>query len=576
MPYMNDESEFNKLRSKIASYLKARLFSKSRESGGESRSTGTEAKAKHSIFHEPDNPELGPEVPLVVPAEPPKNIEPANLLEIPSKVTSKYPPPFKEPLDKEQIAFYRERIERAFAHDQTATTPWIKLGVDLGTSSSKVVWRGESNVFPVCFGDDPLRLESYLMPSVVRFIGHDLFFGSEGQHVIGASTVSNFKMCLACVGDDTNDCGTARCSLTSWPIDLFCDELDSVEIQFVNACYLGKLLSTTKQIIVNDLAKDFRHTVFPKWTANLAVPEIFIEQSPVASEFRSVLRTGWLMAGIFSEQPSLKDRKSLFECFVAARELASESLEVLSDEEFGCSIYPEVGAEVSSIVMSRLSEPGLYAFVDIGAGTVDASVFNYFREKDGRPNRPPWAASVSKELGAAQIEIQASSVKGVPFSIAELKGIKETYNAMSTEERSGVNQQFRVIKYVVGQLKPKIQSFLQDVLRKARDEKDPRLVNEKIRLVVGGGGSRLNTYKDAAVKAFTFKHKGAPKTELTTLEKPNDFQMPMPAEDFHRFAVAYGLSYPVSDLPEMVFPKDVLKRVDPKKKDKNYGSIYEK
>lgn len=549
---MNDKSEFQELRSRITSFLRNSIRWKTSDDENK-----VPAFEKAEVQREP--------VLDILPDTTPRTD--------PKEITSSI-----SPLSKGNIASFREKIEQGFAETQAATSPWIILGLDLGTSSTKVVWRGETNVVPVCFGTDALRLESYLAPSVVTFKGDELLIGNDAVSETEFPTVSNFKMCLACVSQGDGKCGLNKCSLTSWPIDHFCRELKDLEIQFVNATFLGKLIADSKRIVKAELQRTFRQGARPKWTANFAVPETFIERSPIADEFRKMLRIAWLMSEIFVREPRYRNLTTLFECFVAAKEVANQSLEILEDEEFGCSIYPEVGAEVASIVMSKLSEEGLYAFVDIGAGTIDASLFNYFREK-GKPNRPPYAANVSKELGAAQIEIRASrnSIGGMRFPLQDLRKIKEEYNSMNRDEKSAVNSQFRLIKHIADELAPKIQEFLQQVFREARDEKDDQIVNSKIRLVLGGGGSHLNTYRKAAFNAFTIKHRKNPvPPEVTILQKPGDFQMPLPASEFHRFAVAYGLSFPIDSLPDMVFPKDVLKKANPRRSEKNYGSIYEK
>jgi hypothetical protein len=104
------------------------------------------------------------------------------------------------------------------------------------------------------------------------------------------------------------------------------------------------------------------------------------------------------------------------------------------------------------------------------------------------------------------------------------------------------------------------------------------MVNGPLRLILGGGGSKLKTYRRAASKAFSIKH---PKNQIepliTLLQKPDDFQMaPLPDSEFHRFAVAYGLSFPIGDLPEPILAQDVLPVAAPRRANKNYGAIYEK
>lgn len=489
------------------------------------------------------------------------------------------PSPPKQPLDRAAVARWRETIARLFNESQNATSPAIKLGIDLGTSSSKVVWRGDSSANPVCFGSNRLNLQSYLVPSLVAFEEDDVLAGLEIVARTASSRISNFKMCLACTSQDSGGCGLMNCSLTSWPLEVFSDELAGSEVHFVNSCFLAKLIASVKSTIKSELSKSFQEEVNPKWTANLSIPETFIEQSPIADTFREVLRTAWLMSEVFSDQPDLVNRQSVFECFLAARSLARDSLAVLDDIAFGCSIYSEIGAEVASIVMSRTTPLGLYAFVDIGAGTIDASLFNYFRESDGKPNRPPYAAAVSNELGAARIEIHASrlSVDGNNFGTEALKQIKETLLDLNDREKILLRPQLDAIESVFADLTPKVQKFLQTVFKQARDEKDREIVRETIRLVVGGGGSHLQRFRSASIDAFTLKDAKNPKPpEVVELTVPDDLDFPLPSAEFHRFSVAYGLSFPIDQLPRMVHPKDVERKATPKKRDRDRGSWYNK
>jgi hypothetical protein len=231
------------------------------------------------------------------------------------------------PLDPEEISKFRKRMESRFAESLKAKSPLIRLGIDLGTSSSKVVCRGESTAFPVCFGRKSQDLSSYLIPSLVAFDGERVKFGFHAISGSASAAISNFKMCLACSSQESGGCGLANCSLTHWPFDQFTSELEGQEAQFVCAFYLAKLVALTKEIVLKKLSKSFRARPNPKWVANLAVPETFIEQSRVADAFRMVLRTAWFMSEIFLEEPSLENRKPVFECFRAAQQLASESMQ---------------------------------------------------------------------------------------------------------------------------------------------------------------------------------------------------------------------------------------------------------
>lgn len=88
---------------------------------------------------------------------------------------------------------FRELIEQYFADGAKASKPWVNLGIDLGTSFSKVVWRlGENEVHPVCFGENKLDLSHYLLPSIVAFEGENLLCGFEAVAFTKYS-ISNFE-----------------------------------------------------------------------------------------------------------------------------------------------------------------------------------------------------------------------------------------------------------------------------------------------------------------------------------------------------------------------------------------------
>jgi len=52
----------------------------------------------------------------------------------------------------EKAKEFQRIIERCFTESLQAVNPLVNIGVDLGTSFSKVVWRLGENSYPVCFG----------------------------------------------------------------------------------------------------------------------------------------------------------------------------------------------------------------------------------------------------------------------------------------------------------------------------------------------------------------------------------------------------------------------------------------
>lgn len=453
----------------------------------------------------------------------------------------------------------------------------INLGIDLGTSYSKVAWRLGENVYPLCFGQNRLKLSDYLAPSTLAFGQNEIICGLDAKDSLTKSfSLANFKMCLACESEKDADCNIKKCSMTKWNSDFFKPDLENEEAAFVNTFFLAKLLAQTKKLIVDELKeKGHRQPISVKWTANFSVPEKFIERSAISASFHDVFKTAWLMAEVFFDNPDFNDRESVFDCYLTAKDLMPDLTRRLQQQEkdFDCFAYSEIGAEVASIILSRTTEEGLYVFVDIGAGTLDASVFRFWRD-GGETKRPPYAAEVFKN-GAAQLEIRASQKSA--FSSGELKEIKEKFESLTKSEREQYSNEIKSLISASEEIKAETIKNLQEVFSQSY-EKEPNIDRWKdLKLILGGGGSKLKCYREAANQAFSLKGKSPKPPEVTILPKPDDFQMSgLPEAEFHRFAVAYGLSYEIARLPEMIFAKDVKPILQMTSKIKNHSDWYEK
>jgi hypothetical protein len=458
--------------------------------------------------------------------------------------------------------FMRQRHDESL---QSVNPVRVQLGIDLGTGYSKVVWRYGENAFPLCFGSNESLLSDYLVPSLVVFADKTMLTGLDGLNGNAAPSgkiIPNFKVCLACESAAEKTCNIRQCTLSNWRAVKFSSaEMKGQEVAFVTAFFLAKLLARTKELVLRQLENQgLRKPIPVKWMATLCVPDKYavreemLANSSVAKAFDEVFKIAWLMAYLFTEKPDLKNSGELLAYYRAACALRKE-LES-GGPAFDLFIYPEIGAEMASITKSRTSEEGLYAFVDVGAGTVDASVFRFFRD-GGEANRAPYAANVF-QLGAAHIETRANrSFNPVQW----LKKGKEKYCAPSKSERGTLLQDIIVLLSEASEkIEAEAKARLKENFREAFDKECDVDRWQELKLVLGGGGTQLKAYRKASADAFTL-HIGPKEHKSPTiinLPKPDDFQIGslLPAE-FHRFAVAYGLSHQIVDLPEIVASEEV-------------------
>lgn len=449
----------------------------------------------------------------------------------------------------------------------------INLGVDLGTSFSKVVYRVGSESYPVLFGTNKNKVEDYLIPSVVVMTNKGIkckFELNGDENLSKIAQIPNFKICLTCERNDVNkDCTITKCNLSNLRVGYLPGEVAREEATFLTSFYLGKLFARTKNSVRRQLPEqEIPSDITIKWSANLAVPDKFID-SEVADGFREALEIGWLMSEVFLQFSNFSNKQEAITCFLAAKELQTEIKMdlLLQRKDFDCFIYSEIGAEVASVTLSPTSDEGLYVLVDVGAGTVDTSVFN-FRREVGDAYQETWAANILK-LGAAQIDARANATF-TRKSLDWLRQIKE--NVFHSKNEDPMIHVTGEIKSAEEEVIKELGNALISVYREAFN-KEPNVETwAKLKLVMGGGGSAIKAYGETARKAFSPKLSDSKLIEFSDLKVPRDFHLnTIPTKFFHRFAVAYGLSHNLINLPELlsaskIQPKNILRQkvyIDP-------------
>lgn len=406
----------------------------------------------------------------------------------------------------------------------------------------------------MCFGARKNNVEDYLVPSVVAIGGKAIKCQLEVEDqtkLSKAALIPNFKICLTCErGDGEAGCTITKCNLSNLKSGYLPNELINEEASFLTSFYLAKLVARTKTAVRSQLPeRNVPSDVTVKWLTNLSVPDKYFD-SKVAEGFRESLEIAWLMSELFIAHPSFSNKTEATICYLTAKNLHQEiKHELLSkNQDFDCFTYSEIGAEVASVTLSPTSEEGLYVLVDVGAGTVDTSVFR-FRRVDGETVQETYAANIFK-LGAAQIDARAN-FSFRRKSLNWMRQIKENIFRLNHSE---------VLLHITEEIKSaergittELYEKLITVYREAFAKQKNVEIWSKLKLVMGGGGSAIQSYGETARGAFSPKELDAHPIEISRLKVPRDLQMgTIPVEFFHRFAVAYGLSRELIELPEIV------------------------
>lgn len=439
----------------------------------------------------------------------------------------------------------------------------ITIGLDLGTSCSKVVWRYRDRSYPVCFGKDPGSITDYLYPSTVYFDGQALQTDPDPGRDRSWRTefrVSHFKVCLACENNPHSKCRIGHCALTTWNPALFSDDIKGKEVSFILAYYLASVLTRARDHIIDEFEKRIqridRRNI--RWKVCLAVPNRYMAYKNITSEYELVLKTGWLISSALQNLKQKSSARLMKQCYFHASRLAGSN-------PLDCFIVPETVAQVKSFVKSRNTGDGLYALVDIGAGTVDASVFRLFNHpKQGRVHSD--YATMVLNTGSAFIESLAfywfsrqdwlKESDGVSPQYAENR-LREVLRQMKENDGESIPDYPTIpateLNQSLVEASKRVKFRVHDLLKKLFDEAYKLEPNADrwtdLKLILSGGGAVSPVYRNSSTLAFSLEHcKPSHPPRLIDFKIPDDFQLGYLRQDqFHRFAVAYGLSLEESE-----------------------------
>ncbi|MGH7171605.1 MAG: hypothetical protein ACRELG_15115, partial [Gemmataceae bacterium] len=193
-------------------------------------------------------------------------------------------------------------------------------------------------------------------------------------------------------------------------------------------------------------------------------------------------------------------------------------------EKLGIEVIPEVAAEVVGFARSTRRREGLYALVDVGAGTVDVCTFRLHAPTPGMDRYSMFIADVQPQGAAVLREWSAS---GNP--IAEFR-----------------KQVDRTIRGCIWNTK------------RLRDS-TAREWRKGLPVFLCGGGRASDFYKGAAkdIGPWLFMHTGARQLPTLALDVPEEFDAQTERSNFHRLAVAWGLSYQKFDIGELQAPNEI-------------------
>lgn len=419
--------------------------------------------------------------------------------------------------------------------------PWQQLliGLDFGTAFTKVVI-GESRVrYAVPFGSEGGQ-SSICQPCILYLDGKGS--GSLKPGAGASEKISNLKMSL--ISGDS-------------------DQLQKTYI----VVFLALVLRHARTWLLTEQRQVYQGK-YIDWHVNIGLPTEKFHDEEMVHIYQSMVRAAWFLS---TGEDSIR-LSDAADCLKMVHQGAAASVQIFEDEERGIhpdkvSCFPEFVAQVAGYVRSPRRRSDLHLLVDIGAGTVDVTIFNIHKNQD-EDVFPIFAKGV-KPLGAAYLlrhrfkKLNVNVEVDATLRVPDNEDFVEMYG-ISGEQLGLIDEDFRRAFHVL------VAEQLRQV--KLKRYRNSQQWAEGIPCFLCGGGRVIELYNGVLDRLqapdFPFR------ISLDHLPLPDDLQgAEFSAGDFHRLLVAYGLSIDPFDIGKIIKAQDIVDD-DPPEPPLSYDDLF--
>lgn len=398
----------------------------------------------------------------------------------------------------------------------------IALGVDFGTSSVKVII-GDSALgksFVVPFGDHE-GIEKYLLPS--RLFQTDSHFSLAG----GSECHRDLKLAFLAAPQDKNN-----------------------QVRIV--AFLALVIQRARAWLLTRHAQTYRRTQL-FWKLSVGLPAAHYQDSNLFKPFAQLCSVAWAVAGCTGpmDEPTIVGL------------LQQQPAHTGSDQDAEVMVVPEIAAQIYGFVVSTSFDrnaQNIFLMADIGAGTVDASLFHVFPARGGkwdfefftsvvRPhgvsnlhrNRVDWWKNALQESSAPaelaqqllQFKFQTDQQCNIPNSFVDY------FAGIGVKARKGVpSPDHDFYEKTLAQVQGST------LWRAWKDNLVSQQTLSGVPFFLGGGGARMKFYEalttsmSKALSSYSWLY-ATPRV----MTPPDDLVVDDIARvDYDRLSVAYGLS----------------------------------
>ncbi len=285
------------------------------------------------------------------------------------------------------------------------------------------------------------------------------------------------------------------------------------------------------------------------WTWQVCVPITRNSNAEISACYLRALKTGYLLADQLDG--SMCQKIPFTDVLAFAQAVADGGW--LESLEPHCFAFAEVAAGIQAVMRESTTKDGLYMTVDVGAGTVDMNIFrrftgqNHHRPADTEqdPNNLDYYATSVSLLGAARVREWSSQNPFDGLGIELPDGL--THWGLNPLPEDSVMEQ---LGEEIWRLFHRAQQYQPNLGCQAG-----RQTYSGINIHAWGGGLHRRGYSETVLGKIQ---------ELLRSDRPVIKRLPTPRGlklsptiGFDRLAIAYGLSFPRTDLQKVRLPEDL-------------------
>ena len=460
--------------------------------------------------------------------------------------------------------------KQALPHGAERLTPMmpavrqIVVGLDFGTSGTKVIVRDlwSNRAEPLILSQDASAGSKFILPSSISIENGYVYFGEAAEERRRSGQLfRGFKMCLACQLS-LNSCGTSSCPNGAISGGCF-HALAESEKYHISATdlvlwYLAYVQGKTAKHLEDRYGESARLKV---WT-NVGAP-IDQESQPAAKDVFT--RVAYLSQRLSSV---VKDGIPLKELMDAQADLESKRLIVPEESERTIFVQPETATGLMAFVKSVDAAPGLYAIVDVGAGTTDVSFFRLSIPAGAWPSQSAASDTSGEKMAFYEAKTQMVGSTKIDQRVANLLNARHPASHDVLEHARKIKESFGSRGAIAGQpivtepefiaaASPVIEEIF-DVYRhtnSAAFKKEPIQSRWRdFRVFLLGGGTKLSILQ-TKFRNSKPSHVNR-RVRVETVACPDDLKLSEKGH-FRLLAVAYGLSFAPVEFPKIFRPHEV-------------------